>query len=193
MIESWRGWPGRRLALCGPEASGKTHLAHVCAAESAAALARGRDLDAASPLALLGGGALVVEDADRLGAAARPAEAEAALHHLLNLAAAEGAALLLTGRAAPAHWPAALPDLRSRLSALSAAQLRAPDDALLTAVIAKLLDDRSLAFEAGLPAYLARRIERSFAAAHAIVEALDAGSLAARRPITRKLAAELLA
>jgi chromosomal replication initiation ATPase DnaA len=30
-IEGWRDWPRGKLALWGPEASGKTHLAHVWA------------------------------------------------------------------------------------------------------------------------------------------------------------------
>ncbi|PIY74501.1 MAG: DNA replication protein, partial [Rhodobacterales bacterium CG_4_10_14_0_8_um_filter_70_9] len=29
LMAAWRLWPERRLALCGPEGSGKTHLAHV--------------------------------------------------------------------------------------------------------------------------------------------------------------------
>lgn len=195
LIAAWRGWPERRLALCGPEGAGKTHLAHVFVAESDAALVAARDLAAADAPGLVARGAAVVEDVDRIAEAPpeAAARAEAALFHLMNLAAAEGCALLLTGRAAPARWPAALPDLASRLAALTPARLGAPDDALLAAVIAKALDDRGLRFEAGLPAYLAARIERTFAAAEAMVALLDAASLAQGRAITRKLAGETIA
>jgi chromosomal replication initiation ATPase DnaA len=183
-------WPGGRLALIGPAGAGKTHLARVLMVETGAA-----GVDAAAlrvpdaPALVAAGAAVVVEDADRTGGAA---EAEQALFHLLNLAAAEGRPVLLTGRTAPARWPAALPDLASRLAALPVAEIGAPDDALLEAVITKLFADRDLPVEAGLPAYLARRIERSFSAAAAAVDRLDAASLARKGRITRKLAAEAL-
>lgn len=186
LVAAWRRWPERRLALCGPEGSGKTHLAHVFVAESGAALVAASALEASDAPALISRGAVAVEDVDCAGP-----QAEAALFHLMNLAAAEGAALLLTGRAAPARWPVALPDLASRLAALTPATLHAPDDALLAAVIIKALEDRRLRYEPGLPAYLAARIERTFAAAEDAVARLDAASLAQGRAITRKLAAEL--
>ena len=56
----------------------------------------------------------------------------------------------------------------------------------------ELFADRALPTEPGLPAYLARRIERSFAAAAEAVDRIDAASLATRRKPTRRLAAEAL-
>jgi chromosomal replication initiation ATPase DnaA len=187
LTAQWREWPQARLALCGPAGSGKTHLTHVFMAESGAARIDAAALRAETAPALLARGALAVEDVDRMGAGA-----EAALFHLMNLARQQRAALLLTGRPAPARWPVSLPDLASRLAALTPARLSPPDDALLEAVIAKAFVDRSLTFEPALPRWLALRIERSFAAAHAAVARLDAESLARHRPLTRRLAAELL-
>ena len=69
--------------------------------------------------------------------------------------------------------------------------MRAPDDALLRAVIVKLFADRQLAVEESLVVYLANRIERSFAAARAAVDALDREALRQQRPVTRALAVEL--
>ena len=69
--------------------------------------------------------------------------------------------------------------------------LDAPDDALLRAVIVKLFADRQLAVDESLVAYLATRIERSFAAARAAVAALDREALRLKRPVTRALAGEL--
>jgi chromosomal replication initiation ATPase DnaA len=187
LIDAWRRWPDRRLALCGPEGSGKTHLAHVFMAESGAALIDAAALTTDDAPRLAAGGAAVIEDVDHI-----PQHAEAALFHLLNLAAAEGCALLLTGRDAPARWPLRLPDLLSRVSAMALARLLPPDDALLAAVIVKALDDRGLRYEPGLPAYLAARIERTFAAAEDAVARLDAASLAQGRAMTRRLAGETL-
>ncbi|SDZ88108.1 hypothetical protein [Rubrimonas cliftonensis] len=187
LVERWRDWPRPRLAICGPAGAGKTHLAHVFAASSGAEIVAAARLAEADAPRLVARGALAVEDADRL-----PQAAEPALFHLVNLAEAHGAPLLLTGREPPARWPTRLADLVSRLSATTAARLHPPDDALLEAVLAKGFDDRRLLVEPGLPAFLAARIERSFAAAAEIVARLDAASLAARRPITRRLAAELI-
>ena len=82
-------------------------------------------------------------------------------------------------------------DLTSRLRALPVVTLSPPDDALLRAVIVKLFADRQLAVEEGLIGYLASRIERSFAAARAAVDALDREALRLKRPVTRALAGEL--
>ena len=184
------GWPGGRLALSGPAGAGKTHLVHVLMAQTGAARIAGTDLTEAMVPDLVAAGCMAVEDVD---AAVGDPAAERALFHLLNLAQAEGAAVLLTGRTPPARWPTRLPDLASRLATVVPATLDAPDDALLTALLAKLLADRHLTHDGALPGYLAARIERSFAAAQAVVARLDAASLAERRNLNRRSVAALLA
>jgi chromosomal replication initiation ATPase DnaA len=67
-----------------------------------------------------------------------------------------------------------------------------PDDTLLRAVLVKLFSDRQVAVDEGLIGYLATRIERSFAAARAVVARLDREAMRQKRPLTRALAAELL-
>jgi chromosomal replication initiation ATPase DnaA len=63
---------------------------------------------------------------------------------------------------------------------------------LLTAVLAKLLADRQLTPKPDLIPYLLLRMDRSFAAAGDLVAALDAASLAQKKPVTRALAAQVL-
>jgi chromosomal replication initiation ATPase DnaA len=75
--------------------------------------------------------------------------------------------VLITARIAPAQWRVELPDLASRLRAMPVVELSAPDDALLRAVLVKLFADRQLVVDESLIAYLATRIERSFAGARA--------------------------
>lgn len=186
MVARWRDWPQKRLALVGPEGAGKTHLAHVFRAETGAALAEAADLTEADAPALCARGA-VIENADHL-----PQAAEPALFHLMNLAAAEAAPLLLTGREPPARWAPALPDLASRLGALTIARLDPPDDTLLAAVIGKLFADRGLKHEPGLPGWLALRIERSFAAAAEAVARLDRAALQQTRRPSRAMARAVL-
>jgi len=85
-----------------------------------------------------------------------------------------------------------LPDLRSRLNALATVTVAAPDDALIAAVLVKLFADRRLVVTGDLVDYLAPRLERSFAAVRAAVEALDRASLERQRRITVPLAREIL-
>jgi chromosomal replication initiation ATPase DnaA len=184
LICSWPDWPANALALVGPEGSGKTHLAMIWAAAAGARIIAGRALRDAEVPSALATGALVVEDATA-GADDR------ALFHLINLAREDNAALLFTARSAPTAWPVAIPDLVSRLRALPVVTLRAPDDAMLRAVIVKLAADRQLALDESVVAFIATRIERSFAAARAAVIALDNEALRQRRAPTRALAAEI--
>jgi len=194
LLSGWRDWPRRHLALVGPARSGKTHLAHVWMRESGAELLPAARLDDAAAERLARRGHVVIEDVDAL-ASLDPAPrraAEKALFHLYNLAAAEGAWLLLTGRAAPGRWPVETPDLASRLAALPIARVAPPDDTLLSSLMVKLFADRQLQVAPGVIQYLARRIERSFSAVEDAVSALDRLSLARQRPVTRAMAAEVL-
>jgi chromosomal replication initiation ATPase DnaA len=117
--------------------------------------------------------------------------AEEALFHLCNLLAPAGS-LMLTGCRAPAHWDIALPDLASRLDAAPVARLEAPDDALLAAVLVKMFADRQLDVSPDLVRYLVSRMDRSLAAAESLVARLDRAGLARHRPVTLRLASEIL-
>ena len=188
MIEGWQGWPSRKLILAGPAGAGKTHLTHVWAALSGAHIIAAQDLPDAD-IPTLAQGPVAVEDAHLI---AGDRAAEDALFHLHNLTLAEGHTLLVTARTAPHLWGLTLPDLASRMQGTLLTELRAPDDALLSAVLMKLFADRQLSPSPDTIPYLARRIERSFDAARKTVEALDRAALAQGRAITRSLAARVL-
>jgi chromosomal replication initiation ATPase DnaA len=186
LIDSWPDWPSPSVALVGPEGSGKSHLAAIWAGLCGARFLAGHSLGTSDLPAALATGALVVEDL-----AVRGFD-ETALFHLLNLAREDAAYVLLTARAAPAGWTLLTPDLSSRLKALPVVTLAPPDDVLLRAVLVKLFADRQLNVEESLVGYVATHIERSFAAARAVVAMLDAEALRTQRPLTRALAAECL-
>lgn len=188
-LEHWRDWPGRRLALCGAPGTGKTHLAHVWAAQSGAVIIGAGDLIKTGADALSRHPCLVLENAEAI---AGDPECEAAVFHLYNLLQAADGFLLLTATRPPAHWPILLPDLKSRLQTLAVTYLEAPDDALLSALLLKLFADRQITVTPALVAYLVARIERSAVAAGAIVAALDEAALQRKCAVTRRLAAELL-
>jgi chromosomal replication initiation ATPase DnaA len=189
-IDRWPEWPGPALALAGAGASGKTHLASVFAARTDGRLVDAARLAATPPAELAEAAApLILDDADRL---AGDEAGERALFHLLNYLAGQKGRLLLTGALPPARWKVALPDLASRLGALPVAEIGAPDDGLMGALLVKLFADRQLQVGADVIAFMVARMERSFAAARALVAAVDARALESRRAITVPLVRAVL-
>lgn len=187
LVEAWPNWPDAWLRLVGPEGAGKSHLAAIWARAAHAWSVPAGQVTQDSVPHLVSGGALVVEDCD-----SGPRD-EAALFHLMNAIRAKGGFLLLTARTPPDQWGVRLPDLLSRLRLAPHATIAPPDDALLRAVLVKLFIDRQLIIDAGIIEALALRMERSFAAAQALVDALDRMSLERGRRVTRALATEALA
>ncbi|PIW27556.1 MAG: hypothetical protein COW29_11105 [Rhodobacterales bacterium CG15_BIG_FIL_POST_REV_8_21_14_020_59_13] len=184
-LAGWRAWPGRVLVLYGPAGTGKTHLTHMWARESSGTIIVGADL-AEKLESLPSAKPVAVEDAD-------VSADRAALFHLMNRAQHEAIpALLLTAREAPARWQTDIPDLKSRLKAVSTAELLEPDDALLARLLKKLFADRQSPMVDGLIDYLLPRMERSVEGARRLVEALDREALARRSLINRGIARRVL-
>lgn len=179
-LDSYPNWPAPAVALYGPPASGKSHLAAVWAERTGAHIVEARTLGADVPQ-----GALVVENVG-LGIPEVP------LFALLE----RGAPLLLTAQLPPAQWSQAygliLPDLASRLQALLAFALWAPDDALLMGLAVKLFADRQVMVPESVVAHMIRSLERSPAAIRDFVAQADAVALAEKRPINISLIRELL-
>lgn len=184
-IDTWPDWPIGGLVLYGPPGSGKTHLAAAWAQAAQATWIDGPALTEASVPRFLGQGHLVVDRADEIQAP-RP------LLHLLNGAREAGAAVVMTARAAPARWAVTLPDLSSRLKALSAVPMAEPDEALMSAILVKLFADRQVRVSEDLVQFLLTRLDRSVAVLRTAVETIDAAALAAGRRITIPFIREVL-
>ena len=176
-LDRWPEWPGPALCIHGPEGCGKSHLLHVWRARTEAVSLRPEELTAEAVSELAAKGAVALDEADQLG------DPEP-LFHLYNLLAEHGGFLLLAGRKPPRQWPLTLPDLRSRLLAAPSVGIQPPDDRLFMAVMAKMFADRQVRVGQDVLAFLAARIERSFAAAERAVAQLDHDSLSGQRPIT---------
>ncbi|NBB51600.1 chromosomal replication initiator DnaA [Rhizobium sp. CRIBSB] len=179
LLQAWPDGSAAVLAICGPEGSGKSHLARLWAERVGALPLDGSEASQIDPMELEGRPVLLdrAQDAD-----------DETLFHLFNLVQAPGGALLMTSRAAPVAWKVALPDLRSRLDAVVTVAMEAPDDAVLAAILRARFGERSITAPPDAIDYLVRRIDRSAAAAAAVVDRLDA----LHRPVTRALARQVL-
>ena len=179
-LDSYPNWPAPAVALFGPAASGKSHLAAVWADKAGATVLEAAQLESGIPA-----GPLVVENVTA-------GVAEAPLFALLE----RGTPLLLTAQLPPAEWPEkfalALPDLVSRVRALLAFALWAPDDALLMGLAVKLFADRQVQVPENVVTHMIRSLERSPAAIRDFVARADAVALAEKRPINISLIRDLL-
>jgi len=188
-VERWPHWPQGVLVIVGPHGAGKTHLAHVFQALSGAAQVTPESLiQEGADGALDGHSALVLEDAE----AFLEAGLEEDLLHLYNLAKEADRNILMTARVAPARWQIVLKDLSSRLKTAQVAEIKAPEDPLLTALIVKQLADRQLSVEQDVLSYMLARMERTFAGVRQLIHAVDALALAEKRAITKPLVRRVL-
>ncbi|MET3355207.1 UNVERIFIED_ORG: chromosomal replication initiation ATPase DnaA [Xanthobacter viscosus] len=186
LIDAFPEWPARVVCIVGPEGAGKSHLSAIFAERSGARILDARALTREGVPEALATGALVLEDLEA------GTFSEAALFHLLNLAREQQAYLLMTARTPPSSFSLATADLASRLRAVPVFEIAPADDALLAAVLVKLFADRQLSVDEATVQYLLMRMQRTVAGAKRIVDALDTAALAARRPVTRTLAAQVL-
>ena len=184
-IDHWPDWLSPTIAINGPPGAGKTHLGVIFIEKT-----RGQIFNAANPEAWVenAAGAWLVDDAqnfiDRAG--------ERTFLHFYNAVIEAKGNILLLDQAPPSQWPLSLPDLRSRMLTALVVEVLPPDDALLSAVLVKLLADRQLVVGTRVIDYVLPRMERSFIAAGNLVEGLDRLALAEKREITIALAKRVL-
>jgi len=163
-LEHWSLWPVMATVLTGPRKSGRSLLGRIFAAKTG-----GRFVDNA-------------DDQD-----------EERLFHAWNAAQADRKPLLMAADLPPAKWRIRLPDLRSRLLASPHIAIEEPDAPLMSGLIEKLLNARSLAAPPEVIRYVVPRIERTYIGVGRIVDALDEAALARRRAINLRVAREALA
>jgi chromosomal replication initiation ATPase DnaA len=185
-IDKWPDWPAPALIIYGPEGAGKSHLLSVWAEQSEAIAPE--NFAGVLPDAVRNAKAIAIDNAD----GALSAETQEYLFHLYNQKKEQGGSILITARKPPKDWALTLPDLRSRLLSVPAVEVGAPDDVLLSALLVKLFSDRQLNIPEDLIPYLLPRMERSFAAARNLVDALDQVALREKKPITTTLARQVI-
>ncbi len=169
-VMRWPDWPSNMLLLQGEFGAGKTHLAHCWQSKTQAEFL----VVDSEYLPML---PVIIDGIETW-------KNEAALFHLYNHCKLENIPLLITSAQLPEQLPFTLPDLRSRLKSLPLAQIHAPDDALLSAVLIKHFSDRQLKISPEVMEYMLPRLPRSFAAISELVQKLDSDSLASGRTLT---------
>ncbi len=179
----WHASAEPLLIIAGPPASGKTHLLNILAGMA------GCSVEAAHSIADLRPGAGDFRIVDGIGRGLASID----LLLLVERARENGARLALAGDGPPLTWAKGMRDLETRLGAAARIDLVEPDEALLQAVIIKLLGDRQLRAGADLASYATARLPKTFEAATAFVAALDACSIAEGAPIGLRLARTVIA
>jgi len=186
LVADWPDWPDPLQLIVGPMGSGKSHLVEIWAEASNAYIARDRfmvsdvlrAMDEGQPVALEFGEMRTID--------------ERAVFHILNKARLARSNLLLTARGDWAQWNDRLPDLVSRVRAISPIVLGAPDEDLLKKVMVKLFADRQTHIDMAVLDYALLRLERSFEAANLFVIACDEIALQSARKISKHVAADAL-
>lgn len=186
LIDQWPNWAYFALCIYGPSGCGKSHLANVFAANYATLTnhpyripfirAEQLTLDKSHQIAE-SNNCIVIEDLEKL-------KNEEALFHLYNMIRDEGGHILFTSQDAPARLHFKLPDLRSRLNIVPTAEIKAPDDELLSALLVKLFMDRQITPSPEIINYMLSNMQRSFKFARELVQEIDNISLARKRAIS---------
>lgn len=190
-ISKWPHWPAPLLIIYGLNGCGKTHLAQIWKRKAGARNITYRDIKNQKVREMLKKSpTFVLEDADKN----IDAEALFNLYNILKEDAlnTSGEFGLITASAPPSQWDLSLKDILTRLNTLPMAEIGAPDDALLAAVLVKLFSDRQLRVSSETVLYILKRLDRSFEAVRRFVEAVDHASLAKGRPITVPFVKEIL-
>ncbi|MEO5364651.1 MAG: DnaA/Hda family protein [Magnetococcus sp. DMHC-8] len=100
--------------------------------------------------------------------------------------------LLVAGQRSPQLLEALRPDLRSRLLWGSVVPLDPPEDGLLGAILAKMVEDRQVRCSPELLRFLQMRLPRCIPDYAAALDRLNEASLGLKRPLTVPLAKEVL-
>lgn len=185
VLKRWPDWRVPALALVGPARSGLTTAATAWANHAGGSVLTARAFNklthkklealAATPVAID-----LAEDVTN----------EDNLLSIINLSPRAGGSLLLTGHSSPARWRVKLPDLASRLKAMTLAELGMPDDEMLSIRLRTAMKQRYLKLPRDVETYLLARIERSYDALETFVENLH--DMTEGREVTVPLAREVL-
>lgn len=188
LVDGWPDWSGQLCALnvWGPVGCGKSHLGAVWQALTSACYLGSLDSDS------------LEENIDERhflldNVTSGPEWDEELLFLLMTRIKDAGGSLMILSHAPVSQIDWRLPDLRSRMRAITVAGIAEPDDQLLSALLEKYFVDRQLVVPETVLHYIVPRMERSFAAAARLARDIDQNALAEKRQVSLGLAREVLA
>jgi DnaA family protein len=181
--------------VCGPEASGKTHLLQALCARA------GSDAAYVPLPQLLAYGADALAEwhgrrwlcLDDVAAAIGNGDWERALFNAYRDCEERGACLVMAAREAPPQLAFALPDLASRCIAGQRLALRPLDEPQQCAALQLRARQRGIELPEEAASYLQRRLPRDMHSLFALLEEIDSEALAAQRRPTIPFIREVLA
>jgi DnaA-homolog protein len=180
--------------LCGPEASGKTHLLQALCAQAG----DGARYLPLSQLIEFGPSALADWHGERwlclddVESVIGSNEWERALFAVYRDAEDRGATLLMAARAAPSQLTFALADLASRCTAASRLTLQALDEPSQLAALQLRAQLRGFELPDETGRYLQRRLPRDLSSLFAVLDELDTAALTEQRRLTVPFIREVL-
>ncbi len=174
-IKIWPHWQHFALCLVGPESCGKTHLTKIWMTEIQKSLQqpvevpslKAQNINMKNVNKIINNYKyLVLEDIDSN-------INEEAIFHLYNAFNTPEHFMLLTSTLPLSKLALKLPDLHSRLSTIPTATISQPDDEMLTALIAKLFNDRQIIISQEILNYILKNTERSFDYVARLIDEID--------------------
>lgn len=181
--------------IYGEKGCGKTHLAHLfvdvikCKAKAPSVFIQAERLSLSLVEEILETHSYIILE----NVFAFTPVQEEALFHLMNGVNQRQGFLLMTSHSSPRDWDLILPDLATRLRAVSCISIEAPDETLISGVLLKQFMDRQLNVAPEVISYLMKNMERSFSAVSFVTKRSDEISLAEKRAITIPLVKQVLA
>jgi len=193
-INSWPYWQYFALSLFGPASSGKTHLAQIWINKIQRSLPvpieipllQAQSINMKNVNKLINNHSyLVIENIDTN-------INEEALFHLYNAYNVPNKFILLTSEVPLSKIAFKLPDLQSRLNIVPSAEILMPDDEMLTALVAKLFNDRQIIISQEILDYILKHAERSFDYIARLIEEIDDISWIYNRAVTIPIVKEAI-
>ncbi len=174
-VKMWPYWQHFALNIYGLKSSGKSHLAHIWVDTVLSNLPRPISIPILSAHSINMKNVnkitnehpyLVIEDLDSN-------INEEAFFHLYNNYNVPNRFVLFTSELPPSKLSLKLPDLRSRLNIIPTVEILQPDDVMLTALIAKLFNDRQIIISQEILDYILKHTERSFDYVSRLIQEID--------------------
>lgn len=187
IVQSPDSWPSPVVCLVGPQFCGLSTIIAAWASAFEAQAFSAQAFHALKPKVLngFGGDFIAIDDAETLKDPDR-------LLTLINIVTAQNGRLLLAAHSPPPQWPVSSADLKSRLNAMTLAEIDAPDEALLRQRLQASARRDFLMLDEDTLKYLVPRLDLSYVAVENFIARLNDAVIETGRAPSVPLAREVL-